>query len=284
MLQSNELNYSKEAIENKALFYNKVAIVYVEGPEDIPFWSEYFDEEYEIQQVNGCENLKQYIDLLVSGSTSFIVAIDRDYSDYLSKDTPNNPLIIKTYTHSIENDMYCPQNVNWMLKRITRTQKDFTPEIESWLSEWESKTKELLAYDIASQICCSGDRVCGKTCHKFLDSQKAVFKEDIINETIKNLSEKFDPELISSLLEKLCNGEKKLIQLIRGHFYASGMQTFIRHIVKRTSPQIKSYSNDALDALAVTCIRQCVPLCKSKEYLIGAVNSAKSLLTGSRAL
>lgn len=46
----------------KAQFYNKRAIVYVEGVDDVPFWGEYFDSaDYEVQEVGGCENLMQYI-------------------------------------------------------------------------------------------------------------------------------------------------------------------------------------------------------------------------------
>ena len=56
------LSYSLDALRVKALFYNKKAMVYVEGPEDINFWDPYFDRDvFEIESVNGCENLKPYI-------------------------------------------------------------------------------------------------------------------------------------------------------------------------------------------------------------------------------
>ena len=57
------LSYSLDALRVKALFYNKKAMVYVEGPEDINFWDPYFDSDvFEIESVNGCQNLKPHED------------------------------------------------------------------------------------------------------------------------------------------------------------------------------------------------------------------------------
>lgn len=280
MCNNNSLNYSKEAIDSKALFYNKKAIVYVEGPDDIPFWAEYFDyKDYEIQNVNGCENLKRYVDLLIAGSTTFIVAMDRDYSDYIDDSSKDLPLIVRTYTHSIENDMYCPDNVNWMLRRITKSQDDFMPDIETWVSDWERLTERLLAMDIASQVCATGKQICGDTCYRFLNKQKSAIIENSVNELVHEMDRSFDKELISEIVEKLKHDKRKPIQIIKGHFYASGMQALIRSIIKRKAPQVGTYSNDALDSLAVTCIRKCEPLCTSKAYLETMTTNAKNALT-----
>lgn len=280
MSDCNNLKYSKEAIESKALFYNKKAIVYVEGPDDIPFWSEYFDDfNYEIQDVNGCENLKQYVDLLINGSTTFIVAMDRDYSDFIENSPKEVPLLVKTYTHSIENDMYCPTNVNWMLRRITKSQYDFMPDIETWINEWERLTRNILALDIASNICGNGKQICGDTCYRFLNSAKSAIQESSIKAFINETKTQFDNELVEDILKKFSRGERKPIQIIKGHFYASGMQAFIRAIVKRRAPHVGTYSNDALNSLAVTCIRRCEPICKSKKYLEDVTTKAKNSLT-----
>ena len=72
-MQQNDLLYSKNALDVKAQFYNKRAIVYVEGVDDVPFWGEYFDSaDYEVQEVGGCENLMQYIAKIRDGVTSFM--------------------------------------------------------------------------------------------------------------------------------------------------------------------------------------------------------------------
>ena len=57
-------------------------MVYVEGPDDIPFWDDKFSAEipssnYEIESVNGKENLDAYIAGVLSGSIkNVIIAIE----------------------------------------------------------------------------------------------------------------------------------------------------------------------------------------------------------------
>ena len=58
----NELRYSQAGLKVKARFYNRKAMVYVEGPEDLNFWSPYFDNSiFKIESVGGCKNLASYI-------------------------------------------------------------------------------------------------------------------------------------------------------------------------------------------------------------------------------
>ena len=62
METNRNLFYSSEALKAKSIFYGKKAMVYVEGCEDVNFWDPYFERDYfEIESVNGCQNLVSYI-------------------------------------------------------------------------------------------------------------------------------------------------------------------------------------------------------------------------------
>jgi hypothetical protein len=43
-MNNNTLQYSENALDVKALFYNKKWMAYVEGADDIPFWDNIFSE------------------------------------------------------------------------------------------------------------------------------------------------------------------------------------------------------------------------------------------------
>ena len=57
---NDEFTFSIKAQNVEAKFYNKKAIVYVEGVDDVNFWRPYFpNSDFEIKSVNGCKNLKK---------------------------------------------------------------------------------------------------------------------------------------------------------------------------------------------------------------------------------
>ena len=51
-MAANTLVYSESALRVKAAFYNKKAMVYVEGTDDIIFWEQFFDKNvYKVEDV-----------------------------------------------------------------------------------------------------------------------------------------------------------------------------------------------------------------------------------------
>ena len=112
------IEYSVEAEEAKRLFYNKDYTVFVEGADDVIFWSKLFELaelDSHIEDVGGKDRLKTKIyDILDSGA-SFIVCCDSDHSDF-DDERIEHQQIIRTYGYSIENSMYC----NYSKSQITR--------------------------------------------------------------------------------------------------------------------------------------------------------------------
>lgn len=161
-MAANTLVYSESALRVKAAFYNKKAMVYVEGTDDIIFWEQFFDKNvYKVEDVGGCGNFKSYIQRLNNGEKSFIIAGDLDYSLYMPS-TCNSSLYITTYSHSIENVMYCPHNINHAVQRLARDSRiDSINEIESFYDRFVSNVDKLLILDVANNIFNKGVKIFG---------------------------------------------------------------------------------------------------------------------------
>ena len=97
--------YSSDAIENRAAFFDKNFTVYVEGPEDILFWDNLFQEagldDFHIEDVGGSENLEPFIQEILQNDLNIIVACDSDYAK-LDNSLVVNDKIIYTHGFSIE--------------------------------------------------------------------------------------------------------------------------------------------------------------------------------------
>lgn len=275
-MQQNNLLYSKAALDIKAQFYNKRAIVYVEGVDDVPFWSEYFEStDYEVQDVGGCGNLLQYIAKIKEGTTSFIVAMDNDYSDFADEKFESS-LLIRTYGHSIENDMFCYANINVILRRLIKTQQDFTSDINSWLEAWNTSIYKLLLYDITSFVKKKGVEVCGDNCARFLKKGEPIIDDQVVDEFIESIKSNFLQNELDDINAKLMSANKGYHQLIKGHFIASGICYFIRYMFNKHTGRKNQLSNDAIFAMVIACVKKCSPLCTAKLFLYDQVNAAKS--------
>ena len=275
-MQQNDLLYSKNALDVKAQFYNKRAIVYVEGVDEVPFWGEYFDSaDYEVQEVGGCENLMQYIAKIRDGVTSFIVAMDNDYSDFID-DKFKSPLLIRTYGHSIENDMFCYANINVILRRLIKTQQDFSSDINSWLEAWNTSTYKLLLYDITSVVKKKGVEVCGNNCARFLKKTEPLVDDQVVDKFIESIKSNFLQEELDDIDAQIAEMKKGHHQLIKGHFIASGICHFIRYMLNKHTGRKNQLSNDAIFAMATACVKKCNPLCVAKLFLHDQIIAAQS--------
>lgn len=158
----------------EAKFYNKKGIVYVEGDDDIIFWSQYFTpDQYEFRPMNGCNNLEAIEDNIINHGLKCIVAKDADYSSYLSS-VNFHPLIVRTLSHSIECIMYCPYNINAYLKRLAKCLDDHVEDIIAIYNQFCADTKELIIMDIANNILGLGCSICGDSCIPILQSNTSI--------------------------------------------------------------------------------------------------------------
>lgn len=275
-----EISYSIDALRVKARFYGKKAMVYVEGPEDINFWDPYFERDvFEIESVNGCQNLVPYITLLETGEKSFIVACDSDYNWYKKQDY-ESPLIVTTYGHSIENMMYCPYNINEIVRKLSKTNVDSIDKINEWYKNFVKSAHPLLLREILNQIYKPQEdkpKVFGNSSARFCKENKCYELDDLkINSYCEKIKKSYPQEELNNIESLITKDPREERQLIKGHFYTDAIQKYIEYLSKNlsNSKNIK-IPNAALYALFVHCTQCKQQNCKEKEHLQNVVEKAK---------
>lgn len=276
-MAANTLVYSESALRVKAAFYNKKAMVYVEGTDDIIFWEQFFDKKvYQVEDVGGCGNFKSYIQRLNSGENSFIVAGDLDYSPYMHSSCRSS-LYITTYSHSIENIMYCPHNINHAVQRLARNSRiDSIKEIESFYNRFVSNVDKLLILDVANNIYDKGVKIFGNSCCKFLDQKNLPEIDpnkvsDFYNEKVKY----FEVKEINHVKAILQAEQRPKRLLIKGHFLSEAIRLWINKRVPAVSPKNPQLNNDALYAELVTCHDICTPICQERKHIFDQIKEAE---------
>lgn len=270
----NNFDYSNNALSAKADFYGKRAMVYVEGKDDVIFWREYFDfSKYKIESVDGKEELRKYIRRIQNGACGFIIACDSDYSNYI--DEFEHPLIVKTIGYSIENTIYCPKNINNMIRKRARKDEDYdvTGEIEDLLRKFFVKLKRLFACDILNIKKRHSIDVLGDSCVRFLVNNRSVSVDAAkVNECIEKI--KFTNAEIDEV-EKIIDADERNVWLIpRGHFLTSEIINIIKYFIKKSTDLKDRIDKTSLYAETIECPHICRKNCNDRKMLQKRVSSA----------
>lgn len=261
-MNSNNLLYSTNALNVKSLFFNKKVSVYVEGKEDILFWDKIFQNEcqvnYHIEDTNGVEGLKEYMDKIIEEDAQILVACDNDHSPFLKSSKYKNPRIIRTYGYSIENTMYCINNLNHATRRIAKSRKDFKEDIINWYKTFCDSCSVLLYYDIANHRFVRRTKVFGDKCNRFLVSKdSSSLSSSHIEKYINTLKGQFLDEEIEECVSLVKKDKRELRFLIKGHFLTNGVINIIKELVKKETGIDVPISLDSLYSLTINCILSC---------------------------
>ncbi len=262
------ISYSTDALNVKSLFYNKSFIVYVEGQDDIIFWDKFFSHTTELdyrveESPGGKTGLLDYMDKIVEEDAQIIVACDSDYNTVVP---PNEKYIheriIRTYGYSIENSMYCPHNINQLIRRFGRINKNFESVVSTWYNHFLEDSRILLIYDLANHIFTKGIQVFGDKCVRFLTTDKSSkISETKVNSFIHELSSNFTEKEITDSNTKIINSGKELRFLFKGHFLTNAVLNFIKETIKKETSSNVSINLDSLYAMTLSCVGNCNEEC-----------------------
>lgn len=252
-----DFDYSSDALENKAAFYEKSFTVYVEGDEDVIFWGELFDhtgfKDAHVESVGGKDQLVNYINKIINENIRIVVACDSDYK-MLDGNYLTHPKIIYTYGYSIENTMYKTDTINNIIQNLSKKRINNNEEIENWKAGFIQELTSLLEYDFANHLFGKGIKVLGDNCSQFLvsNSSYSLSSVKISNhiEKIKTSFKKTEIEKSKSLITK-SNIDKWF--LVKGHFLTNGVYNFIKRKSENISKVNVSFSLDSLYAMSVDC-------------------------------
>lgn len=287
MSNSKAFVHSGQAISIIHRFYNKKFMVYVEGPDDIPFWDDKFSSEisssnYEIESVNGKENLDIYIAGVLSGNIkNVIIACDDDYGGYQVVNYIDHPQIVHTYGYSIENSMFCPFRISAYIRTLARNRLDYTPEVNCWYATFCESAKRLLPYDILnSTLHCSTFSCFGDNCCRFLQSKDSAYlDDDKIDEWVMKISNTFPEDKLENINRLIDVDCRNIRYVIKGHFLTNAVINLIKRKVFDATNQHITLSNDAIYAQFVNCRRICGGECEDRKYLSVRIKNAIDSLT-----
>jgi Protein of unknown function (DUF4435) len=246
-------------IINEHLFYPGYYLVIVEGPSDLPFWSNFFPSEVngyrrKIKQVGGKLAVQKYLEQLLLNNAKFAVAIDSDYRLILD-DLHQHDRILETQYHSIENIMLSSFSIASIIRTLSCDLDYELTSADSWLKDFNSATHPLMIADIIIEKNNLGKKCVGDNCDRFLvGKNNPVFDLVKIDDFLKKLN--LPEEEFNELEHKI-----KLLKPqfhIRGHFLLSAALSFVSHEVKKIRKSV-SISNESFNGMLIL-------LCKSRIH------------------
>ena len=291
-LDNNEFSYSNQAVSTVHEFHEVKFMLYVEGDDDITFWDLQFgryipENEYEIQKVDGKENLEPYISGILDGSISnTVVACDADYTDFMDV-RPTDICIVRTYGHSIENTMFCPVSIVNFIRKCTNTTVDYQNEVASWITTFCSSAKCMLPYEIKNAIdpkhCEPMPKILTDKYHFLKISEKCCDLDNAkISSHISSFCAHYKQEDISAINDSIDASKKELRYIIQGHFLADGMMEFIRKKVKSIIGKSAGLSDIALYAAFSECPPSCRISCHDIQHLRDQIKAVSAKFSCTR--
>lgn len=244
------LNYSQKAENARALFFNK-PIIYVEGQDDLPFWTTFFHQAgfpCKIEAVGGSK-IKDTIARLDTEKSTFFVAMDRDYSCYTNEIPPRDNLIM-TPCHSIENIIFCRCKINDFVRKraylYDDEEKKLDDKIFSHMKKFKRKFFLFLYFDILNQVYSKGKVILKKNYNNLDYTDRMQLKEIFSREELQSLA---------GILKHLY---KNFFLEVRGHFLESWACDLVRILVKNRNIKINCDNNTLRAAFNdCSCSKKC---------------------------
>lgn len=273
--------YSSDAIDVLHRFHNARFVVYVEGQDDVPFWSSLFEKsgisEYHIEYAGGIEELRKIASQIICDDAQVIVACDAHYS-LLLHDSPNHDRIISSFGHSIENTMYCPHTINRVIRKLAKAQHEYKPFIIGWYAAFCASAKLLLVYDLAREKHGKPVEVLGRSCARFLKAANSYHLDDIkIKDYILVIKPHFQDNQIRASLRLIDHSTLDIRHIINGHFITNAVINLIKASVRRSTGKRPVIPVDSLYALTsdgcLVCQCECSDLLTRRHRITQAVAS-----------
>lgn len=260
-----KLEYSSSALSVMRRFYGVSAMIFVEGEDDKHFWHNIAKNSgvnnIQIQDVGGVEALNDIAQKIVDEDAKVIVAYDSDYH-HMIKDKFTHDRIVYTYGYSIENTLYCPNNISLLVQNISRSFEDFKIALCDWYEEFCKKVYSLLPYDIANAKYQRGVCVLGDSCGRFMKNTKAtMLEEELINAHLEIIADNFSEQEVAECIKILGEYNRDLRWAIKGHFLTLAIVNIVKSLVRNVRGKDVSISTEMLYS---SIINGCT-LCKNND-------------------
>lgn len=278
-----EWSYSSDAINVLDKFHNVQFIVYVEGQEDVAFWSSLFDKSgiggYYIDYVGGIEEVQKIMSQIINDNARVIVACDAHYS-FLLNTLPNHDRIVSSFGHSAENTMYCPHSINRVIRKFSHDLEDRTTFVTDWYNGFCSSATILVLHDLAREKYGKKVDVSGDKCSRFLKSHYSYILDDTkIKSFIAERKPHFNAGEIEESKRLIDNSGFEIRHIINGHFLTNAIINLLKAAVRHTTGKRPVIPISNLYALTSDCCVPCTDTCPEfsayKERITRAVDSLR---------
>lgn len=270
-------NYSSKALSIKPKFNKADCIVFIEGKDDKLFWMYLFNRlnlNPDITSVGGCINLESYIDMIIKEDSKIIVCRDSDYTSFINTQK-SHPRIIYTYGYSLENSLYCKENMKNIIEFCIKDKYINQDNLLEWINQFEEKIKPIITFEILNLKLELGKKVI----HDITQIIKSKNNPYLDDTKIKNLLENYDipnREKNIDLIEKSLNTKnKELYYILRGHLLQKAILKFINYEVKMITDSKKScISENGLYNTSLSLVKSCKLNCVQYNYYKDKINNA----------
>jgi len=282
MSNDTEWGYGTSALDVLDKFHESSFVVFVEGDEDVLFWSAHFNKahihDYYIEPAGGILELRKIMTQILTENARVIVACDADYAVLLST-LPIHPQIISTYGYSIENTIYCPRIINSVIDKLSHRVKDRVQSISQVVDSFCEVAKILVVYDIAREKYGKPIEVCGNNCSRFLKSRHSPILDDaIISSYISSIRHQFSDDEIEQCERLLESYHKGIKYIIRGHFLTNCVINIIKTFAKSASRKAPFIPLSTLYALTSDGCKMCDNDCPECEIVMQKINDAYNVI------
>ena len=255
------LSYSTGALGVLHRFHRSEAIAYVEGDEDVAFWSAILAKAgitgIAIKTAGGSSQLEAKVANILQDGARIIVACDSDHTPFCAG-TVSHARIVRTYGYSIENTMYCPLTLNRVSQKVGRTTEDFLKAISDWYSRLEESCDDALVHDVANHRCRKGIAVFGDNCSRFLHTPASPeISAAKVNAFLLTITAQFDRVEIETVRALIATDSRPRRVLIKGHFLSHAVNRFISALAKQCRKKKVIVSDEMLYGMTVDGCRSC---------------------------
>ena len=271
------IDYSQDASNILDKFYRCDALVYVEGDDDVPFWSIAFKvfagANVEVQAVNGSVELDKWIDRIVEEDLRIVAARDSDFI-MLAVQAVLDESVVYTYGYSIENSLYHVVSLSEMSSVMCRKYRADVVGCKQWLTDFFDKLKILISCDVAYHVFNKGESVVSDNCTRFMESEKSsLLDQKKLDAKISEIKSKMGVEEIEYAQNLINTHGVDFHFHLKGHFLASAAQKYLSTNVKEFGKG-NSVSFEAMYAAAIEYIRGNFPHIPGADFYRAQIECA----------
>jgi hypothetical protein len=244
-----DLQYSAKALDTLRYFHRTRFVVFVEGHEDIPFWTMIFDlggmEKAYFKLAGGHAELTKYVNAIVVDSADVVVARDADFDDMLGGRV-DHPRVLYTFGYAIENTICSDTAIAGALRLFLYSNDDPLPVVHEWIRMLGDTLERMIILDIASRMDNEGVLVPMDNALRFFDRRnRSQISATLVESAAVPIETQIPVSRVVEARARLGASAKPLRYYFRGHCLFSAVLHLVVDSTRRAGRGI-TLSREAL--------------------------------------